>query len=306
MLSLDDFKKISLDDKPVFDKHYIRFPPDHSGELFTTMVSWGEYVEYRYAFKQNSIIILSKDANGTVMHPPSGEYNTDLFKQVMALANKENIIFGFIKKNEKNLLLTHFPSLKFLENREFFDYVYRASDLAELPGTKYGKIRNRLNKFTKNFAYETEEISEKNMDDIREFLKRWCLWKDCGSDELLENERKAILFSMSHFFNLGLIGLVIRINGVIQAIAVYQKMNTDTVVVHFEKGSPDFDGIYKAINMETANRVRHLVPFIDREEDLGISGLRQAKLSYHPDHFIEIYHVTKESLRTTISDTLSS
>jgi hypothetical protein len=299
MQSLDDFKKISIDDKPVFDKHYTRFPPDHSGELFTTMVSWGEYVEYRYTSIENSIIILSKDTDGVVLHHPSGKFNQDLLKQVITLAKRENIIFGFIKKTEKNLLSRSFPSLTFAENRDFFDYVYRASDLAELPGTKYGKIRNRLHKFTKNFAYTIEEISEKNMDEVAEFLKRWCLWKDCGSDELLENERKAIIFSMSHFFALGLMGLALRINGAIQAIAVYEKMNTDTVVVHFEKGSPDFDGIYKAINMETAQKVRHLVPYIDREEDLGISGLRQAKLSYHPDHFIEIYHVPKESLRTT-------
>jgi hypothetical protein len=299
MLSLDDFKKISIDDKPVFDKQYTRFPPDHSGELFTTMVSWGEYVEYRYTSIENSIIILSKDTDGVVLHHPSGKFNQDLLKQVITLAKRENIIFGFIKKTEKNLLSRFFPSLTFAENRDFFDYVYRASDLAELPGTKYGKIRNRLHKFTKNFAYTIEEISEKNMDEVAEFLKRWCLWKDCGSDELLENERKAIIFSMSHFFALGLMGLALRINGAIQAIAVYEKMNTDTVVVHFEKGSPDFDGIYKAINRETAQKVRHLVPYIDREEDLGISGLRQAKLSYHPDHFIEIYHVPKESLRTT-------
>jgi hypothetical protein len=299
VFSLDDFQKISLNDKPVFDRFYAQFPTTHSGDVFTTMISWGEYVEYWHALIENSIIIISKDKDGEVLHAPSGKFNIDLFKQALTLAKKEDIVFGFIKTSEKNLLEKKLPSLTFVEDRDFFDYVYRASDLAELPGTKYGKIRNRLNKFTKNFAYTTEEISEKNMDEVNEFLKRWCLWKDCGSDELLENERKAIIYSMSHFFDLGLMGLALRINGLIQAISVYEKMNADTVVVHFEKGSPDFDGIYKAINMETAQRVRHLIPYIDREEDLGIPGLRQAKLSYHPDHFIELYHVTIESLRTT-------
>jgi uncharacterized protein len=298
MLSLDDFQKIDLNDKPIFDKHYARFPPIHSGEVFTTMVSWGEYVEYRYALIENSIIIISKDKDGTVLHAPSGNFNIDLFKQVVTLAKKEEVIFGFIKTTEKNLLAKQFPSLTFVEERDFFDYIYRVSDLAELPGTNYGKIRNRLNKFTKNYAYTIEELSEKNMDEVSEFLKRWCLWKDCESDELLENERKAIVYSMSHFFNLDLSGLALRINETIEAIAVYEKMNSDTVVIHFEKGSPDYDGIYKAINMETAQRVRHIVSYINREEDLGIPGLRKAKLSYHPDHFIEIYNISKESLRT--------
>jgi hypothetical protein len=299
MLSLDDFKKIDLDDKPLFDSHYKRFPVQHSGELFTTMVSWGQYVEYKYVVIDTSIIILSKDSNKIVLHPPSGKFDEELLKQVLSFVQKEDMTFGFIKKAEKQRISTHFPSLKFVENRDFFDYVYRVSDLAELPGTKYGKIRNRLNKFTKHFGYTTEDISETNMEDVHEFLKRWCLWKDCASDELLENEKKAILFAMAHFFDLGLMGLALRINGVIQAIAVYEQMNADTVVVHFEKGSPDFDGIYKAINMETAQRVRHIVPFIDREEDLGVAGLRQAKLSYHPHHFVEVYYVTKENLRTT-------
>ena len=299
MLTMDDFKQIDLKDKPIFDKHYQHFPPSHSGELFTTMISWQEYVEYRYALIENSIIILSKTRdNERTIHPPSGISNLDLIKQVINLAIKENMLLGFIKKTDKNLLSKHFASLTFIEDRDFFDYVYRASELAELPGTKYAKIRNRLNKFTKNFTYITEEISEKNMDTVNEFLKRWCLWKDCGSDELLENERKAIMYSMSHFVELGLNGLALRINGIIQAIAVYEKMNADTMVVHFEKGSPDFDGIYKAINMEIARRVQHFVPYINREEDLGIPGLRQAKLSYQPDHFIEIFHVLKDSLQT--------
>jgi hypothetical protein len=300
VFSFDDFKKIDVNDKPIFDKHYQQFPPTHSGELFTTMISWEEYVEYRYVSIDNSIIILAKATNEIIIHPPSGKFNLDLTKQVIGLAIKENMTFGFIKKIEKNLLSTYFPSFTFIEDRDYFDYVYRASDLAELSGTKYGKIRNRLNKFAKNFAYITEEISEKNINEVNEFLKRWCLWKDCGSNELLENERKAIIYLMSNYFDFNLKGLALRISGTIQAIAVYEKMNTETVVIHFEKGSPDFDGIYKAINMETAQRVRHFVPYINREEDLGIPGLRKAKLSYHPDHFIEIYNISKENLRTTI------
>jgi len=299
MLSLEDFQKIRLQDKPLFDTHALRFPPTHSGEVFTTMVSWGEYVDYRYTMRGDSLIILSKDSNQTVLHPPSGRTNKDLFKQILQLAKKEDCLFGFIKTTEKEFLMTQFPSLQIEADRDFFDYVYRTADLADLPGTKYGKIRNRLNKFTKNFSYTIEDISETNMDEVNEFLKRWCLWKDCASDEILENERKAILYCMQHFFDLGLNGIALRINSTIQAIAVYEKMNPQTVVVHFEKGSPDFDGIYKAINQETAQRVRHIVPFIDREEDLGIPGLRQAKLSYQPDHFIEVYYATKESLQTT-------
>jgi hypothetical protein len=183
-----------------------------------------------------------------------------------------------------------------IENRDYFDYVYLASDLANLPGSGYGKIRNRLNKFKKNYEYSTEAINEENMNEVNEFLKRWCLWKDCDSDVVLANERKAIIYSMSHFYDLDLSGLLIRINENVEAIAVYERMNHDTAIVHYEKGSPYFDGIYKAINKETANILQKDFKFINREEDMGIPGLRKAKMSYHPHHMIEVFHVKKEDI----------
>ena len=298
MLSLDDFKRIALEDKPVFDKHYAKYPPVHSDNLFTTMISWMEYSNYHYAVVDENIVIMTELDNKIRLRPPSGKQNVDLLKQVLTLAVREGSEepFGVVDTKMKEWISKEFPRLKFFEHREYFDYVYLSSDLADLPGAGYSKIRNRLNKFKKNYEYTTEIISEYNMDEVNEFLKRWCLWKDCESDIVLENERKAIVYSMAHFFDLGLSGLVIRINGNIEALAVYEKMNPDTAVVHYEKGSPYFDGIYKAINMETAKILQKDFLFINREEDMGIPGLRQAKLSYRPHHMVEVFHVKKEDI----------
>ena len=298
MLSLDDFKRIALDDKSVFDKHYAKYPPKHSDDLFTTMISWMEYSNYHYAVVDENIVIMTELDNKIRLRPPLGKQNVDLLKQVLTLAVREGSDepFGVVDTKMKEWISKEFPRLKFFEHRDYFDYVYRSSDLANLPGTNYAKIRNRLNKFKKNYEYTTEMISEENMDEVDEFLKRWCLWKDCESDIVLENERKAIVYSMAHFFDLGLSGLVIRINGNIEALAVYEKMNPDTAVVHYEKGSPYFDGIYKAINMETAKILQKDFMFINREEDMGIPGLRQAKLSYRPHHMVKVFHVKKEDI----------
>jgi hypothetical protein len=86
------------------------------------------------------------------------------------------------------------------------------------------------------------------------------------------------------------------INDRIEAVAVFEKMDSDTVVVHYEKGSPYYDGIYKAINFETANFVKNEVTFINREPDMGVPGLRRAKMSYRPHHFVEVSHVARENL----------
>jgi hypothetical protein len=297
-LLLDNFKLVKLEDKPLIDKHYIKYPPVHSDNLFTTMVSWKDYGNYHYTLFEDNLIIMTKVDNNIQFRPPIGKYDKDIVQQVLQLAKKEGSDppIVIIDTQTKDFISKNFPELEFKPDRDYFDYVYLASDLAELPGTPYSKIRNRLNKFKKNFLYTVEIISDENMDEVREFLKRWCLWKDCESDPILENEKKAILYSVSHFFELGLSGINLRINGVIEAIAVYEKMSDDTALVHYEKGSPDYDGIYKAVNQETAKILQKKFKFINRESDMDLPGLRKVKMSYRPHHMVEVYHLDKQSL----------
>ena len=298
MLSIDDFTPVKLEDKHIFDKHYAKYPLLHSDYVFTTIISWMEYANYHFTFLKDNLIIMTILENSRRFRPPIGKHNKDVFNQVMTLAKKESSEYplGVIDKKTKDWLVQNYPKLEFTPHREYFDYVYLASDLAELPGSDYRKIRNRLNKFIRNYAYTTEKISEENIDEIKTFLQRWCLWKDCASDPLLENEKKAIMYSMAHFFELELSGIVIRIDGNIEAITVYEKMNPDTVVVHYEKGSPDYDGIYKGINVETAKLVQKEVTFINREPDMGLPGLRKAKMSYRPHHMVEVFHVARQDI----------
>lgn len=298
MLSIDDFKPVTLGDKQLFDTHYERYPPVHSDNVFTTIISWMEYAKYHYTFLQDNLIIMTKLENVLRFRPPIGKYDRDIFQQVLKLAKREKSDYplGVIDTQTKNWLSKEYPKLEFTSHRDYFDYVYLASDLAELPGTAYRKIRNRLNKFKRNYAYTTEKIAEVNMDEVRTFLKRWCLWKDCESDPLLENEKKAIMFSMANFFELELSGIAIRIDGKIEAISVYEQMNPDTVVIHYEKGAPDYDGVYKAINAETAKLIQKEFKFVNREPDMGLLGLRKAKMSYRPHHMVEVYHIARDKI----------
>jgi hypothetical protein len=86
------------------------------------------------------------------------------------------------------------------------------------------------------------------------------------------------------------------VNDKIEAISVFEGINPETAVVHYEKGSPDFDGIYKAINQETAKILERDYKFINRESDMGLPGLRKAKLSYKPIRFIEVFNLGRESI----------
>jgi hypothetical protein len=298
ILSIDDFESITLEDKPIFDNHYEKYPPTHSDNVFTSLISWMQYSKYRYAEYEDNLIIMSQIQDDIRFRPPVGQRNKEVFNQLLKLAKKQETRypFGMIDLEAKKWMEQHYRKLLFIPHREFFDYVYLASDLAELKGSSYSKIRNRLNKFKKNYVYEVQHITKENMDEAQEFLHRWCLWKDCESDPILENEKKAILYSIDHFFDLGLSGIVIRINDKIEALSVFEKMNPDTAVVHYEKGSPDFDGIYKAVNQETAKILQKDIKYINRESDMNLPGLRKAKMSYRPHHMIEVFHIRKENL----------
>ena len=298
MLTLDDFKPITLEDKPLFDKHYEKYPPVHSDNVFSTLISWGEYGNYHFTFLDDNLIIYSKINNQIRFRPPSGKFKKNIFDQVLILAKKQDsdYPFGVIDLKTKIWMSKIYPKIKFEEHRDYYDYVYLSKDLAELEGSAYAKIRNRLNKFNKNNEYSVEKISEENLKEVQEFLKRWCLWKDCESDSLLENEKKAINYSISNFFYLKLSGILIRINNAVESIAVFEEMNPITAVVHYEKGSPDYDGIYKSINKETARLLQNNYKLINREPDMGIPGLRRAKLSYKPYNMVEVYHINEESI----------
>ena len=299
MLSIDDFKPLTFQDKPLFDNHYKKFPPFHSDNLFTTMISWNEYAHYHYTLFKNYLIIMTKIKNRLRLRPPIGKPSKAIFYQVLNLAKREGSKYplGLIDQASKQYLTKNFPHLEFIPHRGYFEYVYLSSDLAKLQGGKFSKIRNRLNKFKKENKYTTEDITEENLAEIRKFLKRWCLWKNCESDVLLENEKKAIMYSMKHFFKLDISGLAIRMNDRIEAISVYEKMDNDTIVIHYEKGSPDYEGIYKAINQEVAELVHTKYRYINRESDMNIPGLRKAKMSYRPHHLTEVYLIDQQHIK---------
>jgi hypothetical protein len=170
------------------------------------------------------------------------------------------------------------------------EYVYRAADLAELPGKNYRTIRRQVNKFKRNCATTVESVSRDNWEEVKRFLIEWCEWKGCeDGDPVLAHEKDAVFFAIDHFNELPLRGLAMRVVGKVGAISLYERLNSDTALIHFEKGLPDCEGIYKAINNEVAARLAQHFTYINRESDLGVTGLREAKMRYHPHHMVEVY-----------------
>jgi hypothetical protein len=168
------------------------------------------------------------------------------------------------------------------------------SDLVSLKGSKYDGKRNLIKKFKSGHQYEYGRLSAANVPECLEFEQTWCTIKNCDSVQGLSNERKALKEMAYNFSAFGLIGGAIRIAGKICAVAIAQRLNSDTLVMHILKADPNLAGLYQLINNEFLAREAGDFRFVNLEEDLGLEGLRKSKLSYHPLEMVKKYIIKKE------------
>jgi hypothetical protein len=297
MLTQDNFRPVTLADREFFARHYEAYPQTHSDNTFTNMVCWNHYAHYTYAYREGNVILASTIGSVTRFRPPIGPRNPGLLRSLIRLASdvSDNEPIVLIDPDTARWMQETCPGINLVPDRNHFEYVYRASDLAELPGKNFLTIRRQISKFRRNCTNVVEPISRQNWVEVKRFLIEWCEWKVCEGDQVLAHEKEAVFFAIDHFNELPLSGLAIRVFSKIGAISLYEKLNADTALVHFEKGLPDCEGIYKAINNEAATRLARKFTYINRESDLGVAGLREAKMRYHPDHMVEVFSLKLDS-----------
>ena len=298
-MRFSDFKPVNLDDRDLFWGHYRQYPQVHSDNTFANMVCWNHYANYRFIEVDGSIVLSSTINDVTSFRMPIGPRNPDLIGDVIDLAAREggDTPLWILDPANEAWIRELYPDLPLHASRDFFDYIYRTEDLADLAGKGYATIRRQINRFEREYAYTVEEITEENIDEVWEFLVIWCEWRDCDSESILASEKEAIFFAVNHFFAIGLEGRIVRIGGTIGAVSIVGRVNADMAVVHFEKALPEtYSGIYKVITTETAAGLRKRYRYINRECDMGVSGLRESKTRYHPAYMVEVYHATRDDL----------
>lgn len=295
-MKLGDLKVVRLEDRDAFKDHYSKYPPQHSDFLHAIMYSWRDYMTYHFTKIGENLIILGEHEGRNYIRPPIGPHDRSVFKEIIDLSEGEGWepVVAMIGRDTQEWMKKEFPEFEYTPHRDYFEYIYLSSDLADLPGKDYLKVRNYLNKFRKNNVHSVEVISKDNIDEAKDFLIRWCEQKGCQDDPFLMQERQATYHALDDMFELGLEGIFIRVDGQIEAFSIFEEMRSDMAVVHFEKANFDHIGLYQAINNETARYLRDRYTFINRESDMGVPGLRKAKEKYRPHHMLEISHARRK------------
>ena len=186
-------------------------------------------------------------------------------------------------------------------DRDGFDYLYDIDRLADLTGKKLHAKRNHINRFMDNNpSWVYEEITPQTLPECLEMDQEWyrrsMVREGAAEERDLGDEGIALRTAMDHYHALGLEGGLIRVYGEVVAFTMGDRLNSDTYDVHFEKAYGELQGAYAMINREFARWVRAKHPnvrYLNREDDLGVEGLRKAKESYYPDRMVEKYAATQ-------------
>ena len=258
---------------------------------FANNMAWKRLANSKIAFYKDFYIVCSRTAENTpyfVMPSGSGNY-TELFSELKKYSDYMGVPLTVTGVTEKSLLLFNelFPDSFTVEyDRDGSDYIYLARDLINLEGKKYHSKRNHMTHF-RSYDYEFSMMTEKDFDDCISFCTEDYNKKYQNYSSVAE--QYAINTYFSYFEELELSGGVIRINGKVTALTIGERLNSDTFCVHIEKADRSFDGIYTAINNLFVSSACENYRYVNREEDLGIEGLRKSKLSYHPVFLLNKY-----------------
>lgn len=286
-----DFKPITIDDKEVITSFTLPSPLRNCDLAFSNMCSWRFLYLSEYAVYKNFLLIRfyieEKNRKRIAYMRPIG--NGD-FRDALLQLEEDSWQHGHpllmlgVTPISKDLLEEAFPGeFSYIPERDYFDYIYLREDLATLKGKKFQAKRNHVNKFKKQYAYEYEPLTAEFVPECLEFEAKWYKANRTDDDqEELTDERKSMIFALNHFKELNLLGGAIRIDHKLVAFTFGSPINQDTFGVHVEKADTDYDGAYSIINQEFASRIPEQYVYVNREEDLGIPGLRKAKLSYNP------------------------
>ncbi len=261
---------------------------------FANNMAWKRLSDSKITFYKDFYLVCSMtEANKPYFLFPSGSGNYyELFNELKKYTDSLNIPLQISGVTKDGLALFNelFPQQFISEyDRDNSDYIYLSSDLISLKGKKYHSKRNHLSHF-KSFDYEFSLIQEKDFDDCISFCTHDYNNKVQTHSSIAE--QYAINTYFSYFEELALTGGIIRINGKVSAITIGEKINSNTFCVHIEKADRNFAGIYTAINNLFISKTAYDCKYVNREEDLGIDGLRKSKLSYYPAFLLDKYIIT--------------
>ncbi len=312
-----EFRPLALEDRERLLPYFRQLQPEISDRCFTNLFIWQEFYNIQLSqFKRN--ICLFSDTNTTpekeFFFPPLGQSDVvealDACFDFMLSRNIEPII----RRASEKFVHTHLDNQNRYvakEDLNISDYIYRADDMINLRGRRYHGQRNFIKRFKQNYPHHsTEFLNQENISECIRFNNEWLENKlialsqklDIHADPqpdgivFLKAEAETVRKVLLNFEKLDLTGLAVRIDGSIRAFTVGEKLNSRTALIHIEKTDHTYLGLSQFLCQTFCEQAWVDCEYINRMEDLGIKGLRKAKLALGPHHMAQKYNLTLRDL----------
>lgn len=265
---------------------------------FTTLFMWQHYYNTCYYTKENFLCLLGyMDGKYFSMLPliegSDYSYAVDCAKKFFKSKNQK-IIYKGIPEAYLEVFKKHldFP-YEVTTSQDEYDYIYDADTFRFYRGKKLHKKKNNLNRFLREYEgrYEYRKLDRKDYHMIYEFLDKWTEGKVV--DDSLKNEEFGTKKLLGHSADLDFSLAGVFIDGVLEGFTIGNLLNEDIMIVQVEKANPSIRGLYQYLSQEFVLNEFPNIKLINRQEDLGLPGLRKSKLSYRPACFGVKYTISE-------------
>ena len=290
------FKEITIEDKNLFDDFFNKFQQEISEMTFTNLFCWRKSKNHKFCVYKEHLIISYIEDDITKYYAPIGNNALEILVELILDKNFlfERVPEKIIKEINENHKFSQYKDLINIEEQDMhFDYVYSIKDLSLMQGGKFVQKRNQIRQFEKN----DPEICSLNNETAHKFAEFQEKWKDMVSFDFnytMKSEDEALTEALKHFEILNLKGICVHVNGELKGFGIGEKLNENTFVEHFEKAMFNLTGAYQFTLKAFVNSIDENFVYLNREQDLGVEGLRKAKQSWNPAFLVKKYKIYKK------------
>lgn len=308
------FHPVDLSDRVTL-QHYLdvakekNFFPEFCDYTFSTLYLWRRFYKAEWTVVNDFLVIRACSFGGDKRFYMQPLYvGNDAVTAADATARVVADLFPFLRAYSKSCgetfrmaflngdfaaALNENSDFYVYVNRDYFNYVYRSDSLSALAGRKLQPKRNHVHQFVAEYPdYQMRKLQKSDFAEALSLLERWEMGRQY-ENEVLNAEHDAVVDAFEHYDELGLEGLLLSLSeddkNKTVAFCFGSAISKNTFCTHIEKADPECKNAFAMINKLMADYLKGRFEFVNREEDLGESGLRQAKLSYHPEKLVDAW-----------------
>ena len=297
------FHHLSLSDRKAMQAVTLPSGRRNCNYTFANLVGWQFWYCTEVCVLENAVVLrYTFEGQRAYMVCTSEELSLELLEALFDDSNGDLTLIG-LEDSQVAQLQTSFsgrlrhlacPRISVEPDRDQYDYIYRRTDLATLHGRHLDAKRNHIHRFRAEHPdFEYCPLTPEFFDECRRLTEIW--QEEKNASDTIDVEKQVMETIFSNWDALGMIGGSIFVDGRMVAFTYGSAVTTDTLDVCVEKADRHVEGAFAIINQQFAEHLPEQYIYLNREEDMGIPGLRQAKLSYHPEILLtyNVVHITK-------------